>query len=225
MIKAIVLAGGYSTRIKLKTPKQLVSISGRPLLAHTLDVFERCKQIQKIILVANKKYINQSKALIKQRGYKKVEQVCKGGRTRQQSVFNALKKTRDCDYVLIHDGVRPFISREDIQEVLKAAKKFGAATCAVKAVDTIVEKKGAYMGKILPRRVLWRIQTPQAFKFDLIYKAHQSVRAKGFYGLSDDAQLIIKIGKKVKMVQGDYMNFKITTYADLELAKLMLKNK
>ena len=100
VVKAIVLAGGYSKRMGLKTPKQLVKVGNKPILAHTLGVFQRCKRVDSIILVAHKKIIRQCRNLIKRYGYKKVEQLCSGGATRQQSVFNALRKIKDCDYVI-----------------------------------------------------------------------------------------------------------------------------
>ena len=218
-IKAIILAGGYSKRMNLKTPKQLVKIDNKPLLAYTLGVFERCKSIDSIILVVHKRYILPCRNLVKKYRYKKVEQFCLGGRTRQQSVFNALKKIRDCDYVVIHDGVRPFVTQRIISRVIKAAKLFDAATCAVRATDTMVEAKGGYIGSVLCRDKLWRIQTPQAFKFDLIFKAHQKAKAKKVFDASDDAQLLLGLKKKVKLIKGSYKNIKITTKSDLVLAK------
>lgn len=217
VIKAIILAGGYSKRMSLKTFKQLVKVGNKPILAYTLDVFQRCKGVDSIILVAHKKIVQQCRNLIKKYGYKKVEQVCLGGRTRQESVFNALRKIKDCDYVIIHDGVRPFVTQRIILEIVKAVRKFGAATCAVKATDTLVEARRDFIGKTLRRDRLWHIQTPQAFKFDLIFKAHRKARAEKTINTTDDAQLFLRLKKKVKLIEGSYRNIKITTKSDLLL--------
>lgn len=220
IVKAIILAGGYSKRMKLKVPKQLVKIDNKPLLAYTLDIFEKCKSVDSIVLVVNKKFIRQCRNLIKKYGYKKIEKLCLGGKTRQASVFNALRKMRDCDYVIIHDGVRPFVTERIISRVAKAVKRFNALTCAVKEVDTVVEAKKGCIDSVLCRNKVWHIQTPQAFKFALILKAHQKARACAkIFDASDDAQLLLALKKKVKLIKGSYKNIKITTKSDLVLAK------
>jgi 2-C-methyl-D-erythritol 4-phosphate cytidylyltransferase len=222
VVKAIVLAGGYSKRMDLKIPKQLVKIGNKPILAHTLDVFQRCKRVDSIILVAHKRIIRQCRNLIKRYGYKKVEQLCPGGATRQESVFNALRKIKDCDYVIIHDGVRPFVSQKTILGVIRAVRRFGAVTCAVKATDTIVEANKSFVCSTLRRDRLWHIQTPQAFQFDLIVAAHKKASASAkILNASDDAQLLLGLKKKVKLIEGSYKNIKITTISDLFLVKKM----
>jgi 2-C-methyl-D-erythritol 4-phosphate cytidylyltransferase len=222
VVKAIILAGGYSKRMNLSVPKQLVKINHRPLLSYTLDVFEKSKAIESIVLVVHKKIISQSQTLIKQYGYKKIEQLCLGGKTRQQSVFNALQRIRDCDYVVIHDAVRPFVTQKDISRIIKAVKEFGAATCAVKVIDTIVEAEKNFLHRTLPRHKLWHIQTPQAFKFDLIVKAHQKAYRAKIFDSTDDAQLVIRFKDKTKIVEGSHKNLKVTTPFDLYLTKLLL---
>ncbi len=223
IIKAIILAGGYSKRMNLKIPKQMAKIDNKPILAYTLDVFERCKAIDSIILVVHKKIVQQSRSLIKKCGYKKIGQLCLGGETRQQSVFNALTMIRDCDYVIIHDGVRPFVTEDSILRIIRSVKMFGAVTCAVKAIDTIIEAKENFIGRTLCRDVLWHIQTPQAFRFDLILQAHQKAKAEGIKNVSDDAQLLLGLKKKVKLIEGSYKNIKVTTMADLLLIKKLKK--
>lgn len=219
LIKAIILAGGYAKRINLKVPKQLVKVNKKPILAYTLDAFERCRAISAIILVTPKKYVLQYRNLIKGYGYKKIEQLCLGGRTRQKSVFNALRKIKNCNYVIIHDGVRPLVNPEIILRVIRAVKRFDTVTCAVKAKDTIVEAKGGFINTVLCRNRLWHIQTPQAFKFDLIFKAHRKAKAKGIFNATDDAQLLLRAKSKVKLIAGSYKNIKVTTRSDLFLVK------
>ncbi len=224
VIKAIILAAGYSKRINLGLPKQLIRINNKPLLAYTLDVFERCRRIESIILVAPPKFIDKYRSLIKQYGYKKIEQLCLGGRRRQQSVFNALKRIKDCDYVVIHDGVRPFVTEAIILRTIKAVERFNAVTCAVKTIDTIVEANKDFVGTFLCRDKLWNIQTPQAFEFNLIFKAHQQARRTKTFSASDDAQLLLGLKKEVKLIEGSYQNIKVTTISDLLMFKKLKEN-
>lgn len=223
VVKVIILAAGHSKRMKLTIPKQLVKINHKPLTAYTLDVFEKSRLIDGIILVVPQKYLQQFHHLLKKYRYKKIEQVVLGGETRQQSVFNALKKIQVCDYVIIHDGVRPLISQRIIPQIIQAVKKYQAVTTAVKAIDTIVEAKDDYIDSSLCRNKLWHIQTPQAFKLSLILKAHQKAKAKKIVNVSDDAQLVLQLGKTVKLIRGSCQNIKVTTKPDLTLFR-ELKN-
>ena len=225
IIKAVILAGGSSQRLKAAVPKQLLKINNKPLLVYTLEVFQRCKAVNSIILVVHKKYIIQCHNLIKSYRLKKIEQLIIGGRTRQQSVFNALRAIKDCGYVVIHDGARPFVTEKNILEAIKAVKTFKAVTCAVKATDTIVETKATFIGTMLPRNKLWHIQTPQAFKFDLLFKAHQKARSENIFNSSDDAQLLLGLKKRVKLIEGSYKNIKITSKPDLLLCKTYFDRK
>jgi 2-C-methyl-D-erythritol 4-phosphate cytidylyltransferase len=222
VVKAIILAGGYSRRMKSRIPKQLLRIANKPVLAYTLDTFERCKPIKSIILVVHQNYVSQCRNLIEKYGYRKIEQLVIGGRTRQQSVFNALSKIEGCDYVIVHDGVRPLVRPEVILKLIRAVKKFAAVTCAVKATDTIVEARRGFIRAALCRDELWQIQTPQAFKFDLALKAHRQARLAGMFDYSDDAQPVLKLKNRIKIVKGSRNNLKVTTAEDLYLTKLLL---
>jgi len=216
-IKAIVLAGGTSKRMKLPRPKQMIRVKGKPLLAYTLDVFEHCQLIDAIVVVAHRKIGAECRELIKRYRYQKIEQVCLGGVTRQQSVLRGLNEIQDCSYVVIHDGVRPLVSVTMIKAVLAAAQRFGAATCAVSAIDTIIQSQAGFIGSSLTRSRLWHVQTPQAFKYDLIYQAHQKAKSANITNASDDAQLVLRLKKKVRIVRGGYSNIKVTTPEDLDL--------
>ncbi|MFH1245630.1 MAG: 2-C-methyl-D-erythritol 4-phosphate cytidylyltransferase [Candidatus Omnitrophota bacterium] len=223
IVRAIVLAGGYSRRMKMDVPKQVLNIAGRPLLAYTLDVFEQTKEIDSIILVSHKKIISRCQSLIAEYGFKKVEQICPGGRTRQESVFNALKEIKPCTYVLVHDGVRPLLTEKIILDIIKAVKRFKAASCAIKATDTIVEAKSGMLNAVLSRDKLWQIQTPQAFRFDLLLRAHNQARERKIKDASDDAQLMLALRRKVKLVTASPGNIKVTTPADLSLLKGLMQ--
>ncbi|NQT00083.1 MAG: 2-C-methyl-D-erythritol 4-phosphate cytidylyltransferase, partial [Candidatus Omnitrophica bacterium] len=190
VIKAIILAGGSSKRMKLKLPKQLVKIGNKPLLAYTLDVFERSKAVESIILVCHKDIMQRCRNLVKRYNYNKIEQLCAGGASRQQSVFNALRVINGCDYVIVHDGVRPFVTDQIITEAVKAAKRFKAVSCAVPVTDTIVEAKGNFIARTLTRNKLWQIQTPQVFKLDLLIRAHQAAKRNKIFNSTDDAQMV-----------------------------------
>ena len=219
VVKAIILSGGSSLRMNLKLPKQLLKIGSKPVLGLALEPFVSCPEISSIVLVANRRFIKQHHSLIKRYNYRKVKRIVTGGSTRQQSVFNALKAIKDCDYVVIHDRARPFVSQKMIRKVLNAAKRYNAATCAVRAVDTTVLEKRGFIDKRLIREKIWRIQTPQAFRFNLIFKAHLRAQKKGKGLASDDTQLLLPLKRRVKLVQSEYRNIKITTKADLSLAK------
>ncbi|MFC1699018.1 2-C-methyl-D-erythritol 4-phosphate cytidylyltransferase [Candidatus Omnitrophota bacterium] len=222
-VKALVLAAGYSQRIKSKVPKQLIKINRKPLLAYTLKVFERCSAIDSVILVTQPGLLDQCQRLVNRYRLAKVEQICLGGATRQQSVFNALSAIEDCDYLLIHDGVRPLVNQEIILRVVKELRRFNAVSCAVRAVDTIVEAKGAFLTKSLRRNQLWQIQTPQAFKLDWLIQAHRQARKEKIFNASDDAQLVLRYRGKVRLTEGSYLNLKVTHPLDLKLVKLLIK--
>ena len=224
-VKALILAGGYSKRIHLATPKQLVKINGRPLLAVTLDIFNSVRAIESIVLVINKKFSSQCHKLVNDYGYKKIEKIVLGGKSRQESVFNGLRNIKNCDYVVIHDSVRPFVTKKMVSNMIQAVKKYDAVTYAVGAIDTIVEAKDNLMSKVFRRDRIFNIQTPQAFKFDLILNAHNEARAAKVLNSSDDAQLVLKFGAQVKILEGGYQNLKITTSFDLRLAKLLLQKR
>ncbi len=225
IVKALILAAGYSQRLNRGVPKQLLKINNKPLLAYTLDVFEKSEAINAIVLVVQPEYIVACRKLIRKYRLKKVEQLVIGGKTRQQSVFNALTAMKDCGYLVIHDGVRPLVAEENILNTIKAARRFAAATCAVGATDTVIQAEAGFIDSLLPREKLWHIQTPQAFKFNLILKAHRAARSKKIFNSSDDAQLLLRLKRKVKLVAGSYKNIKITTASDLRLCKAFLDCK
>jgi len=226
-IVAIIPAGGAGKRLKAQKAKQYLLLDDMPVLVHTLKVFQKSKTIDEIVLVlppddvasAHQKLINKYALL-------KVTAVVAGGKERQDSVRNGLAAiTRECDIVVIHDAVRPFVTQELIKQVVVAAKSFGAASVGVKAKDTIKEtKKDNLIATTIPRQNLWLTQTPQAFKFEFLKKAYRAAYDKKFYG-TDDASLIEQIGKKVKMIEGSYENIKITTPEDLVMAEALMKKK
>jgi 2-C-methyl-D-erythritol 4-phosphate cytidylyltransferase/2-C-methyl-D-erythritol 2,4-cyclodiphosphate synthase len=224
---ALIPAGGAGKRLKAQKAKQYLLLDHLPVLVHTLKVFQQAEIIDEIILILPPDdVVSAKKQLINKYGLIKVTAVVAGGKERQDSVRNGLAAiTGECDIVVIHDAVRPFITQELLTQVVAAAKSFGAASAGVKAKDTIKEtKKGNLVAATIPRKNLWLTQTPQAVKFDLLKKAYTAAYRDKYYG-TDDASLVERIGAKVKFIEGSYENIKITTPEDLILAEALMKNK
>jgi len=228
-VSAIVLAAGRSTRMGGLGKKPYLELAGKPILAHTLTVFQASPLVDKILVVAAEgDEQNCIQNVIIPYGIDKADQVVTGGDTRQESVFNGLQKLgarASCPHlVVIHDGVRPFVTEEMIKDTLESASDWGAATVAVPVKDTIKEANGAnFVVKTLDRQRLWAIQTPQAFKYDIILQAHLHAR-ENHIKVTDDASLIEQLGThRVKLVMGTYENIKLTTPSDLVTARSILE--
>ena len=216
---AIIVAAGRGERMG-GVDKIFAPLAGKPLLVWVVDVFQRCKLIDQIVIVLAEQSIEQGKKLVVEREWSKVSDVCPGGEERQQSVANGLNLLNDCQWVVIHDGARPLVTEVLIKAGLEAAEESGAAVAAVPVTDTIklAADDGFVMGTPLRKR-LWAVQTPQVFHFDIITGAHQ--RAKGM--ATDDASLVERLNHRVKLYMGSYYNIKITTPGDLALAEILLK--
>jgi 2-C-methyl-D-erythritol 4-phosphate cytidylyltransferase len=222
-VVAIVASAGLGRRLNKKIAKPLVILNGKPILIHTLKNLSKSSIIEEIIIAVDKNYLEIFKKKIKQFGLSKVKKIVAGGKTRGQSVFNGLRAIdKDFDIVLIHDGARPFIKTELIKKLVSQAKKFGAAILAVPAKATIkrIDPKKLEVVATLNRNILWEVQTPQAFKKDLILSAFKKLNT---LNLTDDAALVERLGKKVKVVLGSYDNIKITTPEDLVFAEGIAK--
>jgi 2-C-methyl-D-erythritol 4-phosphate cytidylyltransferase/2-C-methyl-D-erythritol 2,4-cyclodiphosphate synthase len=222
---AIIPAGGAGTRLKSHVAKQFLLLDGLPILVHTLKVFQESKEIDDIIVaVPPDELVSMRQDLIEKYGLTKVSMTVAGGNQRQDSVGNCLAAiTGECDLVVIHDAVRPFVTEELIRQVVDAARVTGAASAGVKAKDTIKETtEDNNVWATLPRHNLWLTQTPQAFKFELLKEAYSAACNEKYYG-TDDASLIERIGKQVKMVEGFYANIKITTREDMMMADVLMK--
>jgi 2-C-methyl-D-erythritol 4-phosphate cytidylyltransferase len=208
--------------------KPYLEIAGKPILAYTLMVFQQCSLVEKILVVAAKGDEQRcAQDVIIPYGVDKADQVVTGGATRQESGFNGLQNlTSDTDIVIIHDAVRPFVTDKMIENTLKSAIKWGAATVAVPVKDTIKEvDDGNFVVKTLDRRQLWTIQTPQIFRYDLILEAHLYARENQIRA-TDDAWLVEQLGlHRVKLVMGSYENIKLTTPSDLIMAEAIIESR
>ena len=220
---AVVVAAGKGTRMNMDINKQYIDIDGIPLLARTLKVFEDCSLIDEVVLVVNNNDMFYCKEnVVEAYDLKKVKFLVAGGAQRQDSVYNGLcQVNNEAEIVVIHDGARPFITEEIIEECIEAAQEYGAATAAVPVKDTIKSAdEDGFVKKTLERSTLWAVQTPQAFLKDIIMKAHKKAAEDGFYG-TDDTVLVERMGMPVRVVMGSYNNIKITTREDLIFAEAL----
>jgi 2-C-methyl-D-erythritol 4-phosphate cytidylyltransferase len=223
-VKAIIAAGGRGERIGGILPKQFVEIKKKPVLAYTVEKFENCELIDEIILVVPEDYMSFCSYNIVDVGdFKKVKRILSGGKERQDSVYKGLLTLpKDTDIVLIHDGVRPFISTEKIGKSIEMCKKEKAVILALPVNDTVKRVDEEYVVTTLDREKLWIAQTPQTFEYRLILEAYKKAIEDGFTG-TDDSSLVERLGFKVKVLEGDFQNIKITTPEDLTFAKGILE--
>ncbi len=223
-LSAIVPAAGSGVRMQSKTAKPYISLNNKPLLWYCLNALERSRKINNIIVVSERNSLKRAGNLIKKFNFKKVKAVVAGGATRSESVYNGLKAfDKAPDYVLIQDGARPFLNSKLIDACFSAAIKHKAVICAIPCSSTIKRAdKNLHVISTLDRNSLWQVQTPQVFAYKLIRLAYENFngnKAEAF----DDASLVERLGHKVKIVSGTNMNIKITTRADLKIAKAILK--
>jgi 2-C-methyl-D-erythritol 4-phosphate cytidylyltransferase len=238
-VVVIIPAAGLGTRMasapsaKGKKPvatKQFTELGGTPILIHTLRKFVSSPEVSEIYTALRANEIEAFRSRLEKEAadvLQKKIQLVEGGDHRQQSVANAIRSlsAEDDDIVLVHDAVRPFVTEEIIHDVIRAVRKYGAAIAALPAVDTVkqVERTsdGALITATLPRERVVLAQTPQGFRYDVIKKAFDEAAADGFLG-TDEASLVERSGHAVAVVMGSAKNIKITTPADMELAKFYL---
>ncbi len=219
---AIVPAGGSGTRMGGTVPKQFQSLNGKPILYHTIKTLQNCETISEIILVVpEKEYETANTDWLGK--LEIVKKVVIGGEQRQDSVYNGFcEVSQDSEIVLVHDGVRPFLSQKMIADSIDAAREYGAAITAIPVHDTIkrVDTSGL-VSQTIDREGLWRVQTPQAFRYSLLLDAFHKAKSENFYG-TDEGALIEHLGEPVKIVEGLEQNIKITRPEDLELSKAFI---
>ena len=217
---AVIVGAGSSQR--LGADKLFLPLAGKPLLAWSVDVCQNCELLSQIVIVLNESNLDSGRNLVAERGWSKVVGVCLGGERRQDSVRQGLKELKRCDWVVIHDGARPFLTLDLIRGGLEAARGTGAATAAVPVKDTIkLGDDNEMVRETLHRQRLWAVQTPQVFRFDIITRAHGQVTDE----VTDDATLAERLGYEVKLYMGSYHNIKITTPEDLALAEIVVKDR
>ena len=224
---AIVLAAGQGKRMHSKVQKQFLEIQGYPVLYYSLRCFQESPLIQDIILVTGEESISYCKEEIVQKyGFTKVSAVIPGGKERYDSVYAGLCECKDCEYVLIHDGARPFVTEEILKRGLQKVKETGACVIGMPSKDTVkLSDEEGYVKETPNRKCVWTIQTPQIFSYPLIRDGHDSIRQKDMSKITDDAMVVEQeTGAKVALAEGSYQNIKITTPEDLDIAEAFLKH-
>ncbi|MBU1299955.1 MAG: 2-C-methyl-D-erythritol 4-phosphate cytidylyltransferase [Bacteroidetes bacterium] len=216
-VGVVIPAGGIGKRFGSDKPKQFLEINGMPILQLTIQKFQTCDAIDFIVVVSHTDFVEETQKLVYQNQFTKVKSIVVGGEHRQDSVWNGIKEILkfSVDIILIHDGVRPFVTNKLILDIINATEEYDAAVPGLAPKDTIkISDDNGFLVETPYRRLLYAVQTPQGFKTDLIVKAYEKAFYDKFYG-TDDASLVEKLRRKVKLVNGDYNNIKITTVEDL----------
>ena len=232
MNKAIIFAGGKGTRMGSQIPKQFLKINGKPILIHTLELFQNNSKIDKIYISTLGEYIPYVKELTQKYQINKVIDVIEGGKTAQDSIYNALKRaeidnTSD-SIVLLHDGVRPYVDTNIIDENIESVKKYGSAITSIPAYETImISENGEDIDDVTTRSKTYIGQAPQSFYLKEIIDAHNEIRKSptGYENMVDACTIYRTLGKNVHLVRGNRGNLKITTPEDVYIFKAFLEFK
>lgn len=225
-ITAIVLAAGSGKRMNSKIHKQYLMLSGKPVLYYALKAFEK-SAVTDIVLVTGHGEIEYCRReLVEKYAFAKVTAIVEGGKERYHSVYEGLKAAEGADYVLIHDGARPFVDAGLVKRMIDAVKECEACVAAVPVKDTIkIADRDGFVKETPDRSFLWQIQTPQAFSYPLILTAYEKLLVRGEVSVTDDSMVLEQMTEhKVKLVQGNYQNLKITTPEDLVAAEAYLSS-
>ena len=223
---AIVLAAGSGKRMNSKVYKQYLIIQDRPVLYYSLKAFEDSAVDEIVLVVGKGEEEFCRKEIVDKYGISKVKAIVEGGKERYHSVFEGLKQTSDADYVLIHDGARPFVNQDIIRRCMQEVQKYQACVVGMPVKDTIkIADEEGYAKQTPDRKNVWMIQTPQTFSYALIYEAYEEMLKTEDAAITDDAMVLERIkGKKSKLIEGNYRNIKITTPEDLLIANVYLQH-
>ena len=224
---AIVVAAGKGIRLGGDQPKQFLELGGIPIIIHTLRQFERCKQIDETIVVLPAEKSADFISFAKQFGIAKLSQAIAGGPTRAQSVQRGLSAIKDAEIVAVHDGVRPFVTPDEIDRVVNAAKETGAAVLTTPVTETVKAVQNNRIVRTLARAELRRALTPQCFRFELLKRAYDQLAEAEAEGIdvTDDSLLVERLGVEIVSVEGSPRNIKITQAEDLILAEAILQSQ
>jgi len=224
MNTAIIAAAGTGARMASDRPKQFLLLAGTAIIFHTLKPFEQCESIQEVIVVLPAEESAAFLALAGKQGLRKLSRVVPGGTTRADSVKRGLNAIRSASagIVAVHDGVRPFVTAEEIDGVVAAAESDGAAILVAPVTDTIKQVGEHSVVRTLDRQELRRALTPQCFRYELLRKAYENADVND-PALTDESALVERIGARVTTIEGSSRNIKITTPQDLLIAEALLK--
>ena len=223
---AIVLAAGSGKRMNSKVHKQYLIIQNRPVLYYSLKAFEDSAVDEIVLVVGKGEEEFCRKEIVDKYGISKVKAIVEGGKERYHSVFEGLKQTSDADYVLIHDGARPFVNQKIIRRCMLEVPEYQACVVGMPVKDTTkIADEGGYAKQTPDRKNVWMIQTPQTFSYALIYEAYEEMLKTEDAAITDDAMVLERTkGKKSKLIEGSYRNIKITTPEDLLIANVYLQH-
>jgi len=223
---AIVLAAGSGKRMNSQVHKQYLIIQDRPVLYYSLKAFEDSAVDEIVLVVGKGEEEFCRREIVDKYGISKVKAIVEGGKERYHSVFEGLKQTSDADYVLIHDGARPFVNQDIIRRCMQEVQKYQACVVGMPVKDTIkIADEEGYAKQTPDRKNVWMIQTPQTFSYALIYEAYEEMLKTEDTAITDDAMVLERIkGKKSKLIEGSYRNIKITTPEDLLIANVYLQH-
>ncbi|WP_042478568.1 2-C-methyl-D-erythritol 4-phosphate cytidylyltransferase [Bacillus ndiopicus] len=222
--EVVLPAAGSGKRMGVGQNKLFLPLFEKPILIHTLEVFEQdsnCTGIWLAVKPDERAFIEE---LLVRFGITKVKGLPAGGEERQHSVHSCLKAMEQVEIVLVHDAARPFITQEIIAQLTKVAHEKGAAIAGVRAKDTMKKVRGTVIAETIERDSLWMIQTPQAFRFDLLAEAEDVAEKVGFLG-TDEAMLVERLGHEVHIVESSYENLKMTTQEDLLFGEAILRKR
>ena len=218
-VGVVIVGAGESSRMG-SVDKIFANLLGRPLITHTVEIFESYASVDQVVLVLPLSKVSVGQRLAQERGWHKVTSVCQGGPRRQDSVRLGLERLSACTWIAVHDGARPCLEPDILTQGLEAARESGAAVAGVPSKDTVkVVSSGGLVEATPPRERLWMVQTPQVFSYDLLLEAHRYCQED----VTDDAAMVEKLGHKVKVFTGSYSNIKVTTADDLAIAKALLR--
>lgn len=226
---AVILAGGVGNRLGSEIPKQLLQVCGKTIIEYSIEAFEKNEHIDEIVIVINSKYLDQIRSITSRKKYTKVSKIIAGGDSRSSSslaAINAFKNMNNDNLnLLFHDSVRPLISQQIINEVANALERYNAVNVGVKTTDTIMKLDcDNFMQEVPARNLLYRTQTPQAFRYSTISKAYHLAMQDTDFKATDDCGVVLKYlsDEKIYVVNGEERNIKITYKADLDIMKLHL---
>ena len=222
---AVVVAAGTGKRFGTGYPKQFADLCGKPVLWRTLAVFERCARVDDVVVVLPPDDFEQHATLVRSWQFARISRYVKGGAARHFSVWNGLLSVApETEIILVHDGVRPFVTEQLIDAVIDGAVRYGACIPGVMPKDTIKSVNGHFVRNTPERKSLILTQTPQGFQKDILISAYEKAEEQGRFS-TDDASLVEHSGNDVFVISGDYGNIKITSPEDLLLAATLLKPK
>jgi 2-C-methyl-D-erythritol 4-phosphate cytidylyltransferase len=224
---AIIPAAGSGTRFGGRVAKQFLKLAGTPVIFHTLSRFDECEEIGVTVVALSASEVENFRRELASYNFRKPVRLVAGGRERSDSILNALGSVSDLEpeIVAVHDAVRPFVTPPQIAAVVARAREVGAAILALPATDTIKEVEEGLIQRTIDRRLVWRAQTPQAFRYDLLVRANAAARVAGLppATITDDAFLVERLGEPVAVVEGSPHNLKITTPEDLLVAERLVE--